>query len=215
MHPKKRVFGGSCVVLAGLLGQASAQTQPPTFDCAKATGQVQKLICSDAGLAARDRELDAAFKAASARAQGQTARDLRASQRGWIKGRDECWKATSTTWITASWTVNTVKDCVEAQYRLRTSELQAVWRLQPPRTVAYACQNNPANEVIANFFATDPATIRLERGDRTVTLWRVGEDRLGRFEGRNVALTQAADALEISWLNTDSGQTEQLRCTAR
>jgi uncharacterized protein YecT (DUF1311 family) len=215
MHQRKHALDGSCVVLACLLGAASAHAQPPAFDCAKAAGQVEKLICSDPALAARDRQLDEVFKAASKRATGTTATELRASQRGWIKGRNECWKATSTTWITASWTVDTVKDCVEAQYRLRTAELQAVWRLQPPRTVAYACQNSPANEVIANFFATDPATIRLERGDRTVTLWRVGEARLGRFEGRNVALKQEADALEIGWLNTDTGQTEELRCKAR
>jgi hypothetical protein len=111
--------------------------------------------------------------------------------------------------------VDTVKGCVEAQYRLRTSELQAVWQLVPPRTVSHACQNNPANEVVASFFETDPATIRLERGDRTATLWRVGAAGEGRYEGQNVSLVHKGSALTVSWLDTNTGKTDELQCQAR
>jgi hypothetical protein len=110
---------------------------------------------------------------------------------------------------------DTVKDCVDAQYRLRTSELQAVWRLLPPKTVSYACQNNPANEVVANFFDTDPPTIRLELGDRTKTLWRVGDASAGKYEGQNVGLVQQGSELKVSWLDTHTGKTDELQCKAR
>ena len=181
----KRGFSCSAAFVAFALGlPVAALAQGPTFDCAKAHGEVEKLICNDASLAALDRKLDSVYKVASAKAQGKPATQLREEQRGWISGRNDCWKANGQeTWITATWTVNTVKGCVDAQYRLRTSELQAVWQLVPPKTVFYACQNNPANEVVASFFETDPPTIRLERGDRTVTLWRVGaagEGKIGR-----------------------------------
>ena len=167
--------GVSAVVLA----------QGPTFDCAKAQGEVEKLICSDALLATLDRKLDEVYKAATAKATGKLVTWLRTEQRGWVKGRKDCWKANGQqTWITATWTVDTVKGCAEAQYRLRISELQSVWRLVPPKTVFYVCQNNPANEVVANFFETDPATIRLERGDRTVTMWLVGAASAGNYEGQ-------------------------------
>lgn len=116
---------------------------------------------------------------------------------------------------TESLAVDTVKDCVDAQYRLRTSELQAVWRLLPPKTVSYACQNNPANEVVANFFDTDPPTIRLERSDRTKTLWRVGAASAGKYEGQNVAVVQQGGELGVSWLDTNTGKTDELQCTAR
>jgi uncharacterized protein YecT (DUF1311 family) len=202
-----------CTGLAALLAVAAAQAQSPTFDCAKASGAVEQLICKDAGLAALDHKLDSVYKAAAAKAQGKPATELRETQRGWVKGRNDCWKATTQTWITATWTVDSIKGCVDAQYRVRTSELQALWRLVPPRTVAYACQNNPANEIVANFFATDPPTLRLERGDRTETLWRVPAG--GQYEGRNVAVVQTGDALKVSWLDTNSGKTDELQCKPR
>jgi len=194
----------------------AALAEGPTFNCAKAQGQVEKLICSDAALASLDRTLDGVYKAATAKAKGKLATRLREDQRGWVKGRNDCWKANGQeTWITATWTVNTVKACVDAQYRLRTSELQSVWRLVPPKTVAYACQNNPANEVVANFFETDPPTIRLERGDRTKTLWRVGAATAGTYEGQNVSVAQQGSELKVSWLDTDTGKTDELQCKAR
>jgi uncharacterized protein YecT (DUF1311 family) len=197
----------------GLAQAASAQT--PAFDCAKAQGEVEKQICSDAALAALDRQLDTVYKAATAKATGKLATTLRSEQRGWVKGRNDCWKATQQTWITATWTVDTVKGCIDAQYRLRTSELQAVWRLLPPRTVAYACQGNPANELVLNFFASNPATLRMERGDRGQTLWQVGPPEAGAYEGQNVSLVQQGGKVTLNRLNTDTGQTEMLVCQAR
>jgi uncharacterized protein YecT (DUF1311 family) len=213
----KRGFFCSRVFLALAIAlPVAALAEGPTFNCAKAQGEVEKLICSDASLTALDRKLDSVYKAASAKAKGKLASQLRGEQRGWVKGRNDCWKANGQeTWITATWTVNTVKGCVDAQYRLRTSELQAVWRLLPPRTVSYACQNNPANEAVANFFETDPATIRLERGDRTKTLWRVGTASAGKYEGQNVSLVHHGDELKLSWLDTDTGKTDELQCKAR
>jgi uncharacterized protein YecT (DUF1311 family) len=195
---------------------AVAWAEGPAFSCAKAQGEIETLICGDASLATLDRKLDAVYKEASAKAKGKLATRLREEQRGWVKGRNDCWKANGVeTWVTATWTVNTVKACVDAQYRLRTSELQAVWQLLPPRTVAYACQNNPANGVVANFFETDPATIRLERGDRTKTLWRVGVAATGPYGGQNVTLVQQGNELKVSWLDTNTGKTDELQCKAR
>jgi hypothetical protein len=140
---------------------------------------------------------------------------LQAAQRGWAKGRNDCWKSKEKTWITATWIVDSVKGCVEAQYRLRISELQSVWRLMPPKTVSYACQNNRANEIVANFFETEPPTIRLERGDRTVTVWRVGVPGDRHYEGQNVSLGGKGNDLKLSWLNTDTAKTDGLQRKAR
>jgi uncharacterized protein YecT (DUF1311 family) len=194
---------------------AATRAEGPTFDCAKAQGEVEKLICSDSSLAALDRKLAEVYKAATAKAKGKLGTQLREEQRGWVSGRNDCWKAKVQTWITATWTVDTVKDCVNAQYRLRTSELQALWRLVPPKKVSYVCQNNPANEIVANFFETDPATIRLERGDRTVTMWQVGATSEGKYEGQNVGLVHQGNELKVSWLDTNTGKTDELQCKAR
>jgi hypothetical protein len=91
---------------------------------------------------------------------------------------------------------------------MRTSELQSLWRQIPPKTVSYVCQKNPANEVVANFFDTDPATLRLERGDRIMTMWQVGAANDGYFEGQNVSLVHKGNKVEVSWLNTDTGETD-------
>jgi uncharacterized protein len=193
-----------------------AHAEGPTFKCGKVQTAVEKLVCSDAALASLDRKLDVVYRSAQARAQGPLSRQLREEQRGWAKGRDDCWKANGReTWITATWTVNTVRGCVDAQYRLRSAELQAVWRLLPPRTVAYACQNEAANEVVVNFFDTEPATLRLERGDRSTTLWRVGDAAAGTYEGQNVSVVHQGDELMLSRLDTNTGKTEQLRCRAK
>jgi uncharacterized protein len=175
------------------------------------------LICSDASLATLDRKLDSVYKAAGAKAQGKLLTQLKTEQRGWVKGRDECWKTQngSPTWLTASWTAQSVKECVEGQYRIRTSELQSVWRLVPPKTISYACENNPANEVVANFFATDPPTIRLERGDRTVTMWQVGPASDGKYEGQNVSLVHRGSEVKVNWLDVQTGETDALQCKGR
>lgn len=193
----------------------TVRAETPTFNCAKAQGEVEELICNDATLIGLDRQLDQAYHAALAKAEDKLAGRLREEQRGWVQGRNDCWKATEQTWITATWTVNTVKDCVDAQYRLRTAELQAVWQLVPSTTRVAICENNPVNEIVATFFATDPPTIRLERGDRTATLWRVGAASEGKYEGQNVSVVHAGDNLEVSWLDTNSGNTDELRCKAR
>jgi uncharacterized protein YecT (DUF1311 family) len=214
-------MAGVAFALALAIGwPAPAQAGGPAFDCGAAKGpapgEVEQLICRDPALAALDRQLDAIYRSALARARDGMALQLRQEQRGWIQGRNDCWKARGQpTWITATWTVDTVPGCVEAQYRLRGAELQAVWRLLPPRTVAYTCQGQPANELVAHFFATDPPTIRLERGDRSSTLWRVGEPAAGRYEGQNVGAIHRGDGLALTRLDTDTGQTEQLRCQAK
>lgn len=191
------------------------QAGPPTFDCSKATGEVETLICKDAALAALDQRLAETYRAAQAKASDELAKALRVEQRGWISGRNDCWKASEQTWVTATWTVASVRDCVDAQYRLRISELQALWQLLPPKTIFYGCNGNPADEVVANYFASDPPTIRLERGDRTATLWRVVQGADGLYEGANVSVVRQGDGLKVEWLDTNSGTTESLQCAAR
>ena len=72
----------------------SAENTAPSFDCAKAEKEAEKMVCSDAELARLDRELNRVYilvyndPALDAKAK----RYLRASQVGWIKGRDETWK---------------------------------------------------------------------------------------------------------------------------
>jgi uncharacterized protein len=188
---------------------AEAQPKGPAFDCSKAQGEVEQLICRDEGLAALDRKLDEVYKAALAKARDDVPRLLRTEQRGWIAGRNECWKARDGTYLTASWKAKDVRECVEGSYRIRISELQALMRLVPPKgPVFYAC-NDAFGEVIATFFETDPPTARLERGDRTVTAWLVPAASGSKYEGQNVELWNRGDEATVTWLGA------ALRCRAK
>jgi uncharacterized protein YecT (DUF1311 family) len=92
-----------------------ARKAAPSFDCSKASGQVEKLICSDPDLAALDLELARFYRVVSAQTPGQKLKTLRTYQRGWIKGRNDCWKAVGVG----------VRACVELSYRDRIRELQS------------------------------------------------------------------------------------------
>jgi uncharacterized protein len=82
----------------------------PSFDCAKAESEAETMVCADYGLAALDNRLAVVY--ASELKKSGASKDLAATQRGWVKGRDECWKA------------DDKKLCVEEEYRTRLSELQ-------------------------------------------------------------------------------------------
>lgn len=88
-------------------GSAIAQTAPegPSFDCNKARGRVDLLICADAELATLDRGLAELF--AGAQAQTLDPGELKKTQRKWLRQRDDCESA----------------ECVTQQYRQRIETL--------------------------------------------------------------------------------------------
>ena len=86
----------------------------PGFDCAKAQSSAEFFVCADPVLAELDLELSHVYGLAR-RTPGidaERAAYLRAYQRGWVKGRDECWKAQNP------------HGCVAASYVLRIMELR-------------------------------------------------------------------------------------------
>lgn len=147
-------------LLVCLLLPAAPGVARPSFECDKAQSDAEKLICSDDALAALDVMLSERFAQALAAARAldagaQAAEDqLKATQRGWIKGRNECWKA------------GDPRACIEAAYLRREGELVATWLLETPTaTVFWACGDTPANEVVTMFFDTTRPSVRMERGD--------------------------------------------------
>ncbi len=149
-------------LLVGAAGTPSAAAEGPAFDCAKASGEIETLICEDAELAALDRELAGVYAASLQALKGvadekKAVKSLKAHQRGWIKGRNDCWKA------------GDKRRCAGDLYKTRVAELQARYALAPGgEPVFYVCNRNPADEIVATFFPTDPPAARLERGDRQV-----------------------------------------------
>lgn len=148
------------LLFATLIAAPVLAADGPSFDCDKAESSAETLVCTDDNLARLDRQVASRYAAAldSARGLDSGAEDaeakLRASQRGWVSGRDECWKAEDPA------------ACVEAAYLRRNAELVALWMLEEPtNTVFWTCDGNPANEVVTYFFDTELPAVRFERGD--------------------------------------------------
>lgn len=157
----KAVYIPAVLGLALLAGPALGQSGP-AFDCSKAEHEIETLICQDEDLAAKDRKLAEVYKQAIAALEKVDAggpeaiSELKAMQRGWIGGRNDCWKA------------DDKRQCTADLYDRRIAELQAKYFLvEGGAPVFYTCNGNPADEIVATFIPTNPPSVRLERGDTT------------------------------------------------
>lgn len=123
---------------------------PPSFDCAGAAGEAEKLVCGDAELAALDRRL-------ATRYAGTRDADP-AVQRGWVKERDACWKAAD------------ARLCVLESYRTRLAELAiAASGAVPPPIVEYRCSDAGKPFTMVYYNDIDPpAAVMTWGNDRAI-----------------------------------------------
>lgn len=147
----------------------------PSFDCSKANGQVENLICEDTTLMLLDRNMDQTYQQAVTRIKSLDVgsepelKTLKAYQRGWIKGRNDCWKASD------------IAGCVKANYQNRISELQAKWMLVPAeKTANYFCHNKA--EVFITFYNSMLPSASVEIGDQR-QIYISQSANTNRFEG--------------------------------
>jgi len=176
------------IVLVHLAGIEDASAADPSFDCRKAAGTIEQMICRDDELAALDNELADVYAAAAQKAFNEHPPVLKAEQRGWIKGRNECWKSADK------------RKCVEQSYRNRIAELQARYRLVPANgPFWYACDGDPRNEVVVTFFKTDPPTLEAERGDQVALMYLEPSASGSKYRGRNESLWEHQGEATIVW----------------
>ncbi|QUJ68964.1 MliC family protein [Photobacterium sp. GJ3] len=166
------------IAAAGVLLYTQVKAQQPSFDCHDVdAGSIEAMICQDPALAVLDNQLAEVYRQAAAKATNEHPPVLKAEQRGWIKGRNECWKAAEP------------QACVTSEYQLRIAALQAKYRLIPlTATVTYLCDDQPGSEVIATFFPTDPPTLIAERGDSVALMYQQESGSGARYAGRNESL---------------------------
>jgi uncharacterized protein len=101
----KYIVPGMCACLASPVFAQGVNVAAPSFDCAKARGRIENMICAESHLATLDRRVADLF--ATAVAQASDAGDVKRAQRRWLGDRDDC------------------KDvaCVEQSYQLRVTQL--------------------------------------------------------------------------------------------
>ena len=163
-----------------------------SIDCTKASADVEQLVCSDPSLSALDQKLGTVYREAEAK-QGTPAPEWFVNeQRGWNADRDACSKGSS------------MKSCVDSAYTRRIAAIQATNLLVPTKgPVIYSCPlNGDHGEVVAMFADTDPPTVVLERGDKSVVAYFVKAPSGARYEGSNVTFVDRGGEVQILWLGT-------------
>lgn len=177
------------LILCTFLIAITAHAEGPSFDCSKVkAGSIEEMVCKDEYLTALDLKMAAVYKEASKKAVNEHPPVLKAEQRGWIKGRDECWKS------------NDKKTCVEESYTLRIAELQARYRLVSSNgPFFYVCDDNPAKEIVITFFNTDPPTLIAEFGDSVSLMYLRPSGSGSKYRGRNESAWIKGKEAMITW----------------
>ncbi len=85
----------------------------PSFDCAGETGIIERTICADASLSARDRRLADLYQQLRRRVDPASGRALRDAQRAWLRQRNQCRGAR-------------INACLAAAYDWRIGQLAAL-----------------------------------------------------------------------------------------
>jgi uncharacterized protein len=177
---------------------ATTGAHGPSYVCDKVKpGGIEAMICDDQELSALDLKLSGVYGAASRKATKEHPPVLKAEQRGWIKGRNECWKSEDK------------RGCVLDEYLRRIAELQARYRLVPGEgPFRFICDGNPVNEVVAMFFKTDPPTLIAERGDSVSLMYRQPSGSGTTYQGRNETFWEHHGEALITW----GYRAPQMRC---
>lgn len=102
----------TALIAATALVSAAAQAAKPSFKCTQGMHEAEEIICRDNELAKLDVSLSQLYGLVLKNTPKAQQRALKAEQSGWVKGRNECWKAEDK------------KACIKAEYQARISELK-------------------------------------------------------------------------------------------
>lgn len=192
------------LLMTGLLCLALAgQAAEPSYDCNKASGGIEELICQSDELAALDHKLAKYFKLATKNYPAEELNTLKAMQRGWIKGRNDCWKADDKT------------SCVRNNYQHRITDLQiTTGSAEISNSAVFICNPEKHDSITAVFYNDTelPAAVLTRRSDevdeqKLLFLTRSGSG--ARYLGRNAEFwTKGSEAL-ATWGVID---TKEFKC---
>jgi uncharacterized protein len=155
------------------------QSKLAHYDCKNRNGEVENIICNNQELIKLDYQLQAIYDQALAKAASiddrpkEAVKLLKTTQRGWIKGRNDCWKESDAK----------IK-CIKSNYEQRIAFLQAKWILVPQgATNQYFCQENKSGFTIT-FYPTQPiASIAVEYGDQRLIFLQIDTKNRNRYDG--------------------------------
>ncbi|MDF3126564.1 lysozyme inhibitor LprI family protein [Rheinheimera sp. 1928-s] len=166
--------------------QLQAATADNQINCqAKDLGTVDQLICSEPELLKQDQQLAEVYQQALLKAVNEKPPLLKAEQRGWVKGKADCWKEEDK------------RACAAELYTQRIAELQARYELLPAsKKLLLSCENNPANEMSVRYYPTTPATLIADYGDQVSLMY---QQENHSYVGRNEKLSEQNGVFTVQW----------------
>lgn len=182
---------GALVLLASAVPVGHSLASEPAFDCANADGEVETLICQDDGLAGLDRQMQQVFDKAMEQLPAEDVKLQKAMQRGWIKGRNDCWKA------------DDVGSCTEFSYKSRIVELQIIsGQLEVPKSISLDCGDTSQPFTAVFYNQTDPASLVLTQGnDQVIALAEPMASGI-KYLGQNVEYSEHQGEITIQWFDS-------------
>lgn len=160
----------------------------PSYDCNKASGEVETLICNDEELAALDRQIAQVYRQAIVNIPA--VQQPKAIQRGWIKGRNDCWKAQD------------VRQCTVQAYRSRIIELQIQGGLlEVPSSVVFDCGEFP--QISAVFYTQlEPVTAVFTFAEQQLLATNVVSGSGAKYLGQNFEFWEHHGEASVRYFDT-------------
>ena len=177
------------IAVTFVLTATSLTLASPSFDCSKAAGEVEQMVCGDQSLAKLDQDLSGVFARALENIPEAVHATTRAMQRGWIKGRNDCWKAED------------VRSCVETSYQTRIVELQITGGLlEAPDYLLFVCNQNDRKPFTAVFYnQTVPRSAVLTWGDDQVIAFITPAASGARYSAPGVDFWSHQGEATVDW----------------
>lgn len=188
-HGDKNAAADSAKMAAGT-DAAPSVSFDAAIDCSKPAAGTEEVVCGDTALATLDRKLGTIYKEAEGKQKRPVPGWFIDEQRNWNSVRDGCGTAAG------------AKPCLDTAYVHRIATIQATSQLVPIKgPIVYACSGpeGPHDEVIANYADTSPASVVLERGDKSVVAYFVKSPSGPRYEGNGVTFSDKSGAVQVNW----------------
>lgn len=180
------------VLLTCLLPMGTAlAAEGPSFSCDKAEG-VALTVCQSPQLSKLDRDLAVLYKRVLGQADSDSQKQLKATQRGWIKGRDECWKA------------DDVDACVLEQYQVRMVKLQIQsGAVQVPAAVEFDCNDDSKPFTAVFYNQLEPQAAVLTYGDdQTIAIAQLSGSG-SKYSAEGVEFWEHQGEAKVKWYGTE------------
>ncbi len=188
----------SIITLLGFI--STSQAAEPSFDCSKASGSIEELICQNDELATLDHKLAKYFKLATESYPAEELKTLKAGQRGWIKGRNDCWKSEDKS------------GCVRSNYQQRITDLQiTTGSAEITHSAVFLCNPEKHDSITAVFYNETelPAAVltRLSDGvDEQKLLFLTHSGSGSRYLGQNVEFWSKGSEAIVTWGVIDTAE---------